>query len=221
MKLDDRLRTTNVGDSKIAEFDKYKIGKLKGECTNFPEKENLNNSDDAYRRGYCVGKKLGAKKVLERAFSDSSDIRKLIEQYRKTKDSATYDLIVDSYQRYLSLNGRMSDSSKNKLKSLISKYKKTKDSNIYNIIISLYSKIKDENNDDFVLFEGEDGEVKLGKRFSKEDLKSAKDYIDENEDTKVVGEDEDGSVIVSEKDSDDDSENVIEQDDLNNNNNGE
>ena len=194
--------------SKISQLDDYKMGKLKGKCTDTPDKERLNTSDENYRRGYKVGKKAGGKDTLEKAFSDSAhEIKKLIAQYRKTKDSALYERIVESYREYNKRKG-ISDSTKSELKALIAQYRKTKDSEIYNQIVSKYhniSRVKDEDEtDDMVLLESEDGDYVIAKKFVKEDLKGADQYLKDNPDKKILGQEEDGGVLVVDKDDVDD-----------------
>ena len=202
--------------SKISHLDDYKMGKLKGKCTDFPDKERLNTSDENYRRGYKVGKKAGAKDTLDEAFADSvSDLKALIAQYRQTKDSKVYDTIINKYQDFLLTNGRLSDSSN--IKSMIAEYRKTKDSNLFKSIIKAYTKVKDaDDDDDFVLFEDKDGDMKLAKKYAKNNLESAKEFLEDNPDMKVIGEDEDGGVLVTDKDDDDDTtkEDVVEEKEL-------
>lgn len=202
--------------SKISHLDDYKMGKLKGKCTDFPNKERLNTSDENYRRGYKVGKKAGAKDTLDKAFSDSvSDLKALIAQYRQTKDIKVYDAIIDKYQDFLLTNGRLSDSSN--IKNMIAEYRKTKDSGLFKSIVKAYTKVKDaDDDDDFVLFEDKDGDTKLAKKYAKNNLESAREFLEDNPDMKVVGEDEDGGVLVTDKDDDDDAtkEDVVEQKEL-------
>lgn len=205
--------------SKIAKLDDYKMGKLKGKCTEMPEKEHLNTSDENYRRGYKVGKKAGSKDTLDNAFSDSArnQLKSLIVRYRKTKDSALFDRILAQYQSYIQAKG-ISDSTRSELKQLITQYRKTKDSNLYNQITSKFSniKIKDEEDDNLVLLEGEDGDYVIAKKFVKEDLEGADNYLKDNPDKKIIGKDEDGGVLVTDKDDDDDvnEENTINEKDL-------
>ena len=72
-----------------------------------------------------------------------------------------------------------------------------------------------DDDDDFVLMESEDGDYVIGKKFLKNDLKEAKEYLENNEDKKIVGQDEDGNVIVTNKDNNDTSEKeVIEEKEL-------
>ena len=208
--------------SKISELDNYKLGKLKGRCTDYPDKEHLNTSDENYRRGVKVGKKVGAKQTLDEAFTDSvrNNIKALIQQYKKTKDSKVYNAIIEQYNGYIKSKG-VSDSAKRELKQLIAQYRKTKDSKLFNDIVVKYQSInnkqviKDDDDDDFVLMESEDGDYVIGKRFLKNDLKEAKEYLESNEDKKIVGQDEDGNVIVTNKDNNDTSEKeVIEEKEL-------
>lgn len=205
--------------SKISQLDDYKMGKLKGRCTDLPEKEHLNTSDENYRRGYKVGKKAGSKDTLNNAFSDSArnQLKSLIARYRKTKDSALFDEIVAQYQSYTQAKG-ISDSTKSELKKLIAQYRKTKDSDIYNQITSKFHNvniIKDDEDDNLVLLESEDGDYVIAKKFVKEDLEGADNYLKENPDKKIIGKDEDGGVLVADKDENDkEKENTINEKDL-------
>lgn len=206
--------------SKISQLDDYKMGKLKGRCTDTPEKERLNTSDENYRRGWKVGKKAGSKDTLDNAFSDSArdEMKNLIARYRKTKDSALFDRILAKYQSYTQAKG-VSDSTRGELKKLIAQYRKTKDSELYNQITSKFnnvSAIKDDDDDNLVLLEGEDGDYVIAKKFVKEDLEGADTYLKDNPDKKVLGQDENGDVLVTDKDDDDDQneENTINEKDL-------
>lgn len=209
--------------SKISHLDDYKMGKLKGKCTESPDKERLNTSDENYRRGYKVGKKAGSKETLNNAFTDSvrNELKSLISRYRKTKDSVLFNTIVEKYQTYAQTKG-ISDSTRSELKKLIAQYRKTKDSTIYNQIVSKFhnvSAIKDDDDDkdDMVLLEGENGDYVIAKRFVKEDLEGADNYLKDNPDTKIVGKDEDGGVLVADVDEEDknnNKENTINEKDL-------
>ena len=205
--------------SKISHLDDYKMGKLKGRCTDVPEKEHLNTSDENYRRGWKVGKKTGSKDTLNNAFSDSArnQLKSLIARYRKTKDSALFDRIMEQYHSYTKAKG-ISDSTRNELRKLIAEYRKTKDSELYNRITSKFNNvdvIKDDD-DNLVLLESEDGDYVIAKKFVKEDLEGADNYLKENPDKKIIGKDEDGGILVTDKDDDDNQneENIINEKDL-------
>lgn len=204
--------------SKISHLDDYKMGKLKGKCTDVPEKERLNTSDENYRRGWKVGKKAGSKDTLNNAFSDSArnQLKSLIARYRKTKDSVLFNMILAKYHNYTQAKG-ISDSTRSELRELIAEYRKTKDSNLYNQITSKFNNVKVKDDDDnLVLLEGEDGDYVIAKKFLKEDLEGADNYLKENPDKKIIGKDEDGGVLVTDKDDDDDEneENTINEKDL-------
>ena len=90
------------------------------------------------------------------------------------------------------------------IKSLIKEYRRTQDSALYAQIIDKYQlfsdmQIKDAEDEEFVLYEDESGETQLGKKYSKNNLDGAKQYLEENTDTEIVGKDEDGNVYIGEK----------------------
>lgn len=152
--------------SKIAELDDYKLGKQLG-ATRDP-KHDLKSDNNNYRKGFYVGRKHSSKETLENAFSDSalrSELKTLISEYRKTKDSATYARVIELYSEFSNRH------------------------------------IADADDDEYVLMES-DGEPVLTKKYKKENLASAKEYLDENTDTEIVGKDEEGSVYIAEKDDD-------------------
>ena len=104
------------------------------------------------------------------------------------------------------------------MKKLIAQYRKTKDSDIYNQITSKFHNvniIKDDEDDNLVLLESEDGDYVIAKKFVKEDLEGADNYLKENPDKKIIGKDEDGGVLVADKDENDkEKENTINEKDL-------
>ena len=171
--------------SKIAELDDYKLGKQLG-ATRDP-KHDLKSDNNNYRKGFYVGRKHKSKETLENAFSDSAlytNLKSAIAQYRKTKDSATYNRVLDLYQEYSNRH------------------------------------ISDADDEEFVLMESENGEPVLTKKYKKENLANAKQYLDENTDTEIVGKDDEGSVYIAEKDDDakkEDEKKVIGDSNKNNN----
>lgn len=151
--------------SKIAELDDYRVGKTMGSVA--PNDKELKSDNVRYRRGFSVGRKKKNKETLQTSLSDSAlrkEIKSLIQEYKRTQDSALYTQILDRWQIYTD------------------------------------RQIADAEDEEYVFLETEDGDYTIGKKYSKSNLQSAQDYVNENYDNmEVVGKDEEGSVYIAEK----------------------
>lgn len=146
---------------------------------------------DDYKLGKQVGMTADPDKNLK---SDNNNYRKGFNVGRKHQSKET-------------LEHAFSDSAlRSELKDQIARYRQTKDSAAYARVIDLWSEysnrhIADADDEEYVLMES-DGEPVLTKKYKKENLASAKEYLDNNPDDEIVGKDEEGSVYIAEKDDD-------------------
>lgn len=167
--------------SKIAELDSYKLGKQLGKTADNPDKD-LKSDNNNFRKGFLVGRKNKSKEKLETAFSDSalrSELKSLISQYRKTKDSATYSKVIDLYQEYSDRHITDADDEEFVLyedergdTQLGKKYSKKNLENAKEYL--------DENQDLEIVGKDEEGNVYIGEKEDKAKKEDEKEVIDDN-----------------------------------------
>lgn len=144
---------------------------------------------------YKLGKMKGSVNPDHDLKSDNNEYRDGFNVGKKAKHKETLEQAFSDSALYT------------ELKSAIARYRKTKDNASYARVIELYSEysnrhITDADDEEYVLMESENGEPVLTKKYGKDNLANAKQYLDENTDTEIVGKDEEGSVYIAEKDDD-------------------
>ena len=143
-----------------------------------------------FKLGRAMGEVTEREKVLK---TDNVYYKRGFNLGRKTRSKNTLEeALTDSQLR-------------SQIKALIREYHRTSDSALYAQIIDKYQllsdrQIKDADDEEFTLLEDKDGDTVLAKKYTKENLASAKDYLNENSDLTIIGKDEDGNVYIGEKD---------------------